>query len=124
MQTEKRKHQRIPVTIEAEKWPEPKLKSYNITLKDLSLSGMRLEIAPSLKNDEELLKIGDIVNIGFLLPTAKNYIQISSTIVWKKYELKIPQNADVTHVGVKFTAISDMLEEAISEYLSNLDEKK
>lgn len=112
----KRKHPRIPVRIKLENWPLPQLKGYSIFSHNISLGGMMIEIIPNLQGNIDL-KVGDIINISFLLPTRKDYLNISSKIAWKKDKVQDQDGKEATHIGIKFAAMSDILESVITDFL-------
>ena len=123
MEKDKRKHQRIPVQINVETWPIPKLKGYKITAQDMTAAGMLIEIIPAIKDNLDL-KVGDIITVSFLIPIQNDYINVSSRIVWMKYKFEIPEGKEATHLGVKFVITSDLMEMKILEYLKVISSGK
>jgi len=75
-----------------------------------------LEIIPPVKDDAKI-QVNDLIMVSCLLPTQKDYLNISSQIVWKKPLVKNNTGIESTQIGVRYAVMSDIMEMVINDYL-------
>lgn len=110
MESEKRKHSRVPIRLKLAGWPVPALKGYSLCSYDISKGGIKVEISPPLSEDVEL-KENDMITVSFELSPDEGYLTASSRVVWRK------DGEEISYIGAEFLTIPESIYEKIDNFL-------
>jgi len=120
---EVRVHPRIPIKFKLTNWSTDQFKGHDVFTHNLSIGGVMIEVIPSLSGEFEL-KVGETINVGFLLPGQEEFLQVSSEVVWIKYLVQNPEGKESTYIGTKFIVLTEEIEKSVNEYIEKHNEQE